>query len=31
MVTFRNTRRGRFRGGDRNFKRNNGNSSRTFY
>ncbi len=26
MVTFRNTRRGRFRGGDRNFKRNNGDS-----
>ena len=24
MVTFRNNRRGRFRGGDRNFKRNNG-------
>ena len=23
MVTFRNNRRGRFRGGDRNFKRNN--------
>ena len=26
MVTFRNSRRGRFRGGDRNFKRNNGES-----
>jgi|TARA_B100001996_G_scaffold337309_1_gene289103 hypothetical protein len=26
MVTFRNNRRGRFRGGDRNFKRNNGES-----
>tara|TARA_B100000945_G_scaffold285131_1_gene255199 strand:- start:667 stop:1047 length:381 start_codon:yes stop_codon:yes gene_type:complete len=26
MVTFRNNRRGRFRGGDRNFKRNNGDS-----
>ena len=24
MVIFRNNRRGRFRGGDRNFKRNNG-------
>ena len=24
MVTFRNNRRGRFRGGDRNFKRNTG-------
>ena len=24
MVTFRNNRRGRYRGGDRNFKRNNG-------
>tara|TARA_Y100000996_G_C22346781_1_gene571073 strand:- start:226 stop:606 length:381 start_codon:yes stop_codon:yes gene_type:complete len=28
MVTFRNTRRGRFRGGDRNFKRNNGDTNR---
>ena len=26
MTTFRNTRRGRFRGGDRNFKRNNGDT-----
>ena len=26
MATFRNTRRGRFRGGDRNFKRNNGDT-----
>ena len=28
MVTFRNNRRGRFRGGDRNYKRNNGNSNK---
>ncbi len=28
MVTFRNNRRGRFRGGDRNFKRNNGDSNK---
>ena len=28
MVTFRNNRRGRFRGGDRNFKRNNGGSNK---
>ena len=26
MTIFRNTRRGRFRGGDRNFKRNNGDT-----
>ena len=28
MVTFRNNRRGRFRSGDRNFKRNNGSSNK---
>ena len=28
MVTFRNNRRGRFRSGDRNFKRNNGGSNK---
>ncbi len=28
MATFRNTRRGRFRGGDRNFKRNNGDTNK---
>ena len=28
MTTFRNTRRGRFRGGDRNFKRNNGDTNK---
>ena len=28
MVTFRNNRRGRFRGGDRNFKRNNGSTNK---
>ena len=28
MVTFRNNRRGRFRGGDRNFKRNNGEANK---
>ena len=28
MVTFRNNRRGRFRGGDRTFKRNNGGSNK---
>ena len=28
MVTFRNNRRGRFRGGDRNYKRNNGDSNK---
>tara|TARA_B100002052_G_C15718353_1_gene522904 strand:+ start:258 stop:638 length:381 start_codon:yes stop_codon:yes gene_type:complete len=28
MVTFRNNRRGRFRGGDRNYKRNNGESNK---
>jgi len=28
MVTFRNNRRGRFRGGDRNFKRNNGDTNK---
>ena len=28
MVTFRNNRRGRFRSGDRNFKRNNGDSNK---
>ncbi len=28
MVTFRNNRRGRFRGGDRSFKRNNGGTNK---
>ena len=28
MVTFRNNRRGRFRSGDRNFKRNNGGQNK---
>ena len=28
MAIFRNTRRGRFRGGDRNFKRNNGDTNK---
>ena len=28
MTIFRNTRRGRFRGGDRNFKRNNGDTNK---
>tara|TARA_E500000331_G_scaffold321030_1_gene335010 strand:- start:1463 stop:1843 length:381 start_codon:yes stop_codon:yes gene_type:complete len=28
MVIFRNNRRGRFRGGDRNFKRNNGEANK---
>tara|TARA_B100002052_G_scaffold275462_1_gene279374 strand:+ start:620 stop:1000 length:381 start_codon:yes stop_codon:yes gene_type:complete len=28
MVTFRNNRRGRFRSGDRNFKRNNGGTNK---
>ena len=28
MTTFRNTRRGRFRGGDRNFKKNNGDTNK---
>ena len=28
MVTFRNNRRARFRGGDRNFKRNNGETNK---
>ena len=28
MVIFRNNRRGRFRGGDRNFKRNNGDPNK---
>ena len=28
MVTFRNNRRGRFRSGDRNFKRNNGEANK---
>lgn len=28
MVIFRNNRRGRFRGGDRNFKRNNGDTNK---
>ena len=28
MVTFRNNRRGRFRSGDRSFKRNNGGTNK---
>ena len=28
MAIFRNTRRGRFRGGDRNFKKNNGDTNK---